>query len=99
MPKPEADAKTVATIRKQAEKGRFVAVSNQARDDWRAHFLTHVHITDAIVDGIETGEPAKETVLHSFPGRQGQIDWEMRIKIDGLFRYIKLCCDDSELHN
>lgn len=89
-----ADSQTSALIRQLAADEGFAFISNQAQSDLMAHKLRQGDVADAIVDWIDAGERVKETVLHSFSGRQGDPGYEMKPKINGVVWYLKVAIDD-----
>jgi hypothetical protein len=93
MASSNADSQTIALIRQLADEG-FASISNQASSDLMAHNLRQGDVADAIVDWIDAGERVKETVIHSFSGRQGDPAYEMKPRIDGAIWYVKVAIDD-----
>jgi hypothetical protein len=94
MPSSQADSGTIALLRRLAADDGFTFISNQGRSDLMARNLRQGDVADAIVDWIDAGERVKPTVLHSFPGRQGDPAYEMKPKIDGVIWYLKVAIDD-----
>jgi hypothetical protein len=94
MAASQADSQTTALLQQLAADEGFAFISNQARSDLMAHNLKQGDVADAIVDWIDAGERVKETVLHSFSGRQGDPAYEMKPKINGVIWYLKVAIDD-----
>ena len=90
----DADSTTRSLIRQLAEENRFTCISNQAQSDLMAHKLKTGDVADAMVNWIDAGERVKPTVIHSFPGRQGDPAYEMKPKIDGVIWYVKVSIDN-----
>jgi hypothetical protein len=85
-----ADPTIVQEIRRLAQSGDNVVVTRTAASDLLARMLTVDDICAAIVDWIDAGERVKPTVLHSFPGLQGEAAYEMKPRIDGIVFYVKV---------
>ena len=85
-----ADATTVQEIRRLALAGDDVVLTRTATDDLLARSLSVDDICAAIVSWIDARERIKPTILHSFPGLQGEPAYEMKPRIDGIVFYLKV---------
>jgi hypothetical protein len=90
MAAKQADARTLGEIRRLAADPSRVRVTKTVQFDLMAHRLTKADICDEIIAWIDGGEPAKEVVLHSFPGLVGQTAYEIKPRMRNTLFYIKV---------
>jgi hypothetical protein len=89
-----ADAQSIAMIRRLALKPDAIWPSSQVVSDLMAYNLTIDDICDAMIEWLDEGERVKPTVIKSISGRVGQPAFEMKPRIDGRLWYIKIAIDD-----
>lgn len=96
MPAPTADPQVLKEIRRLAQNPSQVMMTQTAQYDLVAHHISKTDLCQIIVDWIDQGERVKPTILHSFPGLQGQSAYEMKPRIHGVLYYLKVAL--VELH-
>jgi len=85
-----ADPKIVQEIRRLALDPTRVQTIKQATLDMLGQHLTVDDVCDTIIEWIDAGERVKPTTIHSFPGLQGQMAYEMKPRMNGVLFYIKV---------
>jgi hypothetical protein len=89
-----ADAQSIAMIRRLALKPDAIWVAPTVVYDLMGYNLTIDYICDAMIEWLDEGERVKPTVIKNIPGRIGQPAFEMKPRIDGRIWYIKVAIDD-----
>ncbi len=90
MAAKQADAGTLAEMRRLAADPSRVRLTTTVQFDLMAHRLTKADVCDEIIAWIDRGDAVKEVVLHSFPGLVGQLAYEIKPRIRNALFYIKV---------